>query len=217
MQKQRIGNCARGAWRGSEGPVQGMSLRGRLRAGVSWNALASIAGQGSALLASLVVANLLGRDSFGQFSMVFTSIITLGGIAQAGSGVTATRYLAEYRDADPPRARTVLRLCAVFTWAIGLCAALVLVLAAPWLAESVLRAPELGTALAIGAAAVLFSAVNGFQIGALAGLESYRALARTSLWQAPIHLSLCAAGTWVGDLNGAVGGLAFSAWVRWLL
>jgi O-antigen/teichoic acid export membrane protein len=92
-----------------------------------------------------------------------------------------------------------------------------LLLAAPWLAEQLLKAPELDKSLMIAALAVLFGTVNGYQTGALAGMESYRPLALVAIMQAFLYLVFCAAGTWLGGIDGAIAAVALSSFVRWLL
>ena len=60
-------------------------------------------------------------------------------------------------------------------------AALALALGASWIAVRAYDTPELTLWLRLAAPGVLFIVMNGFRSGALAGLESYPALARTGV------------------------------------
>jgi O-antigen/teichoic acid export membrane protein len=95
--------------------------------------------------------------------------------------------------------------------------ALLLVLPAEWLAAVVLKAPHLTFELRCAAVAVFFAVLNGYLTGALAGLESYRALATTGIASGVLYFLLCTVLAWRYGLAGAVGGVAISALVQGLL
>jgi len=193
------------------------SLRARFQAGIFWNAIAAVAAQGTTFLANLVVANLLGRDGFGEFSIVYTTVLAAAGIAQVATGVTATKYVAEFRDLEKDRAGRVLGLCSLVSLAGGAGATLLIISSASWLAGRVLSAPHVVNELSVAAGFVLFSAANGYQQGALAGFEAYRNLARVSIAAGIVHVASVVVGTYWWDLTGAVTGVVVSAAVRWLL
>lgn len=71
--------------------------------------------------------------------------------------------------------------------------------------------------MAIGAGFLLFTTINGYQQGALAGLEAYRRLAWVSLGHALIHVVGVAFATYSWGLTGAVVAITVSAAVRWIL
>ena len=192
-------------------------LRRRFQQGISWNVLGALFTQGSAFLANLIIANFLGREVFGEFGMIQSTVLTLAGIAQVASGTTATKYIAEFRSTDKERAGRVLGFCALMTLIAGALATILLIAGAPWLAKYVLDAPHLNTGIIIAAGYVLFSVMNGYQVGALAGLEGFRAIAISGAVQGFLHLTLCGLATWLFGLEGALAGLALSATARWLI
>jgi O-antigen/teichoic acid export membrane protein len=59
--------------------------------------------------------------------------------------------------------------------------------------------------------------MNGYQIGALAGLEAYRPLAVAGLAQGMFQLVVCGLFTWMWGLEGALIGLLASSLTRWLI
>jgi O-antigen/teichoic acid export membrane protein len=195
----------------------GSGLRARFQHGIRWNVSAAIVSQGANFLTSIVVANLLGREQFGQFGIVQSTLLTLVGVAQIATGVTATKYVAEFRSTDKGRVGRILGLCSAVTFVSGLIAAVAIFIAAPWLAAYTLKAPALAFGLKVAAAAVLFSVINGYQVGALAGLESYRALAMCSAAQGLFQVSVCSVAAWLWGLNGALVGLPLSALARWVI
>jgi O-antigen/teichoic acid export membrane protein len=195
----------------------GIGLRARFRHGITWNVVNAVFTQGSVFLSNIVVANLLGREIFGEYGMIQSTMLTLSGIAQVATGVTATKYVAEFRSTDKEKTGRILGLCSAVTFATGCVATLLLLAGAPWLASHTLRAPHLAQGITIAAGFVMFSVINGYQAGALAGLEGYRILARAGIIQGPLHLAVCGFGAWFWGLEGALGGLVASAAGRWLL
>lgn len=193
------------------------SLRARFQAGIFWNAVAAVATQGSTFLANLVIANLLGRDGFGEFSIVYTTVLAAAGIAQVATGITATKYVAEFRDVEKDRAGRVLGLCSLVSLVGGIVATILVMSSAAWLAGHVLNAPHVVNELAVAAGFILFSAANGYQQGALAGFESYRLLARVSIGAGVVYVASVVLATYWWGLAGAVAAIVASTAVRWLL
>jgi O-antigen/teichoic acid export membrane protein len=196
-------NGIRGTW--------SSALGARLRAGIGLNLTATVFNQGSTFAVNLVVANLLGRERFGEYTMVLATLATLGMLGQLSMGYTATKYLAEFRSSDRERASRVLSLCGVTAMIAATIAAVGLAALAPTIAQRVLDAPQLTTALRLSAVAVFFTVFNGFLTGTLAGLESYRVIARAAVASGTLYFGCCVLLAWRSGLTGAVAGVALAA------
>lgn len=193
------------------------SLRERFFTGVSWNVLGTVLAQGSVFATNILIANQLGPGLFGEFSLLQNTALTLSAIAQVATGATATRYVAQYRSTDPARAGRILGFCTLFTLLTGLIAGFLLLLLSDWLSAETMNAPQLSGGLKIMAVYLLFSAMSGYQTGALAGLEGYRRIARLGALHAIVHIAVVAIGVWLYGLPGALWALVASLVVRWWL
>jgi O-antigen/teichoic acid export membrane protein len=182
-----------------------------------WSVAGAAVTQGSVFFVNVAIAHMLGRNRFGEFSMIQSTALTLSGIAQVATGNTATRFIAEFRSTDKTRAGRILGICSALTAITACLAAFLLIIGAPWLAARTLAAPHLASELYLAAGIVLFSVMNGYQLGALAGLESYRASAMVGIAQAALHLTVCTLMAWRLGLAGAVFGHALSAALRWAM
>ena len=87
------------------------SIRGRFVSGITWNVVSAAFIQGSVFLTNVAIANILGREVFGEFGMIQNTMLIVAGIAQMSMGVTATKYIAEFRSNDKARAGRILGLC----------------------------------------------------------------------------------------------------------
>lgn len=192
-----------------------LSVRKRLVAGTLLNLVATAFNQGSTLAINIIVARMLGQEGFGQYALVLSTLFTAAFVAQIATGSTAVKYVAEFRSTDPSRAGRIVGLCALVTLVTSGVAFLGLLLGADWLARVAMKEPSLAFALRLGAAFVIFNCLNFYQMGALAGLESYPALARTGMVGGLAAVSVSVPITWVFGLSGAVFALVLAALLRW--
>lgn len=153
------------------------SLARRFLGGAAWSVLGSVISSGVTLITLMLVARLLGKEVYGQFVVIQSTLSMVGVFAGFGIGATATRYAAELRSRDTVRLGHILTLAERSIMGFGLLASTGLVFAAGWMATHILNAPGLSIPLAISACAVLFTALDSYQKSVLIGFESMRAFA----------------------------------------
>lgn len=187
---------------------------GRLIRGTALNMIAVGFNQGSTLIVNIIVARILMKHAFGEYAMVYSTLLVVAFLAQLSTGYTVSKYIAEYRSRDPERAGRIMGMSAIVSALTAVVGTILLVAAAPWLAGTMLKAPHLAHALIIGAGFILFSAINGYQTGALSGLEAYGSLARAGVASGIVAVAVVSMGAWWGGLNGAFAGLSLSACIR---
>jgi O-antigen/teichoic acid export membrane protein len=191
------------------------SLRTRFTVGIVWSLAGAIVSRGFLLAASVVCARFLGKEGFGALGMVQSTAGMFGVFAGLGLGLTATKYVAEFRRRDPARAGRILALSASAAFVFGCVITVLLILLAPFLATRVLATPQLAAPLAIGSGLVFFGAMNGAQTGALAGFEAFKTIARVNILSGVASLPLIVLGVWRGGLNGAVWGSVAALAINW--
>ncbi len=192
-------------------------LRPRIRAGLLWSFVATAFTAGGTFVVGIVVANLLGREDFGRFSILRSTLLTVTALAPLATGLTATKFVAEFRASQKAKAGRILGMCARICGAGGLTAAGLLLLLAPWLSLDVLKSDALTEPLRWSGAAALFLVLSTFHSGVLSGLEAFRALALNAVASGCLHVVLVGVGGLMNGLRGAVIGLAVSSVMQWLL
>lgn len=193
------------------------SLRGRFARGAVWSLIGAVISQGSNLAASVITARLLGREQFGEYGMIQSTVGMLGVFAGLGLGVTATKYVAEFRALDPERAGRIIALSCAVAIVSGVLLALCLLAYAPLLAAKTLNAPTLADELRIASVLLFFNALNGAQTGALSGFEAFRSIARINLVRGLIALPVTVAAVLLWRRPGAVWALVVTAAVACFL
>lgn len=189
-------------------------LRDRLIHGTAMNLIAVGFNQGSTLFVNIIVARILMMESFGEYAMIQSTLLMLASLSQFATGYTASKYIAEFRNNDPEKAGRILGLCAVVSAIMAGFGTLVLVVFAPLLAATMLKAPHLSIPLILGSGFLFFSTINGYQTGALSGLEAYSSLAKAGVASGIMAVIAISLGAWLGGLAGTLTGLSVSAFVR---
>ena len=193
------------------------SLRARFALGVLWSLAGAVVSRGFLLAASVVCARFLGKEGFGALGMIQSTAGMFGIFAGLGLGLTATKYVAEFRRQDPAKAGRILALSASAAFVFGSMITVLLILLAPYLATNVLATPQLAAPLAVGSGLVFFGAMNGAQTGALAGFEAFKTIARVNVLSGVASFPLIVLGVWRGGLNGAVWGSVAALAINWAL
>ena len=179
----------------------------RLAKGVFWNLAGTAISRGLAVVSSICVARFLGRESFGQLGIIQSTVGMFGVVAGLGLGLTATKYIAEYRMSDPARAGRIMSNSFALALGSGALLTVGLLVMSPWLARRILAESALTGLLRSGSLLVLMGALNAVQTGALSGLESFKAIARANLWSGFLSFPCLLAGAYLAGAAGAVWGL----------
>lgn len=197
--------------------IEASPLGYRLAKGAFWSMVGQFASRGLSLVALVVTARILGKFQFGQLGMVQSTVGMFASLAGFGMGLTATKHVAELRKTDPLRAGRIIGLSSLTAWITGGVLALALIVFAPALASRTMAAPELANPLRLGAALLLFGAVNGAQNGALSGLDAFKGIARVSILSAVACFPMSVLGAYFWGLKGAVAALVLTQAVLCLM
>lgn len=179
----------------------------RIAHGAFWSIIGTGTPQALNLISSIVLARLLGKVYLGEWGM----IINTSGMFSVFSGfalsMTAIKHVAEFRVTNPAKAGRIIALLSLLALGTAVLMAVILIVAAPWLAKNTLAAPHLANLLAISAGIIFFGALNGIQIGALVGLEAFRTIAWINIRYGLILFILLTGGVYFYGLPGAVWGM----------
>ncbi len=197
--------------------LQASSMGTRLAKGAFWSLAGTVVSRGLALVSWILIARMLGKTVFGKLGMIQSTVGMFGTLAGLGLGLTATRYVAEFRVKDRAKAGRIIGFSNLTASATATLASILLFAVSPLIASRVLAAPELTGLLRIGTLMVLFGTLTGAQTGALSGFEAFRAIARINLISGLLSFPLMLAGAYLGGLQGAIWGMSGTLVINWLL
>jgi O-antigen/teichoic acid export membrane protein len=191
--------------------VRGSPLAYRLARGAVWSFIGAAISRVLALLASIFVARVLVKEAYGALGVIQGTVGLFGSFAGFGLGLATTKYVSEYRKTDPAKAGRIIAFASLVTCATGTGASLAFFLSSDYLARRVLAAPALSPELRIGVLLVFLGALNGLQLGILAGFEAFRAMAAVNLWAGLASAPILMMGAWLAGLRGSVWALVATA------
>lgn len=189
---------------------------GTFRSGIFWNILGNVFGQGTIFITSVVLSRILGNKVFGEFAIIQSTVLTISTIAQFATGLTATKFVAQYRDQDKHRVSNIIALCGRLSASTATISSLILFFLASYIAHHLLETPLLVNTLYLSIPYLLFGVLNGFQIGVLAGLESYKIISLLSIIFSIFYFGAASVSAYLYGLNGAIVSISLVFFLRWL-
>lgn len=189
------------------GILLGDVLEGRFASAAFWSAIGSGLSWLSNLLSSIILARLFGRVLFGELGIITETIGVLGIFAGLGLGLTATKYVAEFKNTDPDKAGKVLSTTLLFVMLISSLISIGFFFSSTLVASRILNAVRLSEELKVASGMLFFVTLNGSITGALAGFEGFRSIAVLNLVKGISKFSLSIVGGWFLDVIGVVIGM----------
>ena len=178
----------------------------RMANGAFWSFTGTALGKFLVLLSGIFCARILGQEVFGELGMVRSTIGMFIVLGTSGIGVTATRYIANYRRTDPEHAASICLLSNKFAWWAGLLVGVLMLLLSGVLATEALHSSALTTAVQLGAVMLFVSILNGAPNGILVGLEDFRSVAINTFIGSLCEAVFMVIGAWLYQLEGAILG-----------
>ena len=189
----------------------------RLVGGGFWSLMGEAGARAFSFASSIFVARCLGVVDFGVLAFIQSTLAMFMTFAMFGMGSTSTRYIAAYRDKEPDRIDGIIGITLYFSVLTGLTVAVLLFVAAPYITNRLLLAPELKFFLRIVTPVLFLYAVSGALIGILRGFEEFRVMAQITLACSIINFVALIVGISYWGLLGAFIALVGSETVRFTL
>lgn len=141
-----------------------------------WALTGTVMGKALSLFAGIIVARLLGKEIYGEYGMIKTTLINISVFSTLGLGYTGTRFIAKFIQECPSLINSTIRNIYKITIVFSSVIFLLVFLFAPEIAEY-LEVPETTSAFRVTALAILINAIDTTQIGILAGFKNFKATA----------------------------------------
>ncbi|MBQ7691374.1 MAG: oligosaccharide flippase family protein [Muribaculaceae bacterium] len=178
----------------------------RMAGGAFWSVCGTSLARLFTLVAGIVCSLILGKEVYGQYGMVKSTVMTFMNVGGYFLSVTATKYIAEYRrEHDARRMSSVYYVTNGFAVVVGAVMALVLLLCAGPLAD-LLKSPEMASMLRLSSFIVLLVVVNIAQEGVITGFEDFFGRAVVQVVGCAVQAVAMIAGCWLWGLMGGIVG-----------
>ena len=195
----------------SAGAAASPLLWQRFATDIVWNVTGALFNQGSTLALGLVVANVLGREQYGVYGFLQSTILLFMNVGQMAMGVVATKFVGEYHIRDKERAGRVIALCLAFSIASAAVAATAAFLLAPAIAASIFHDVRAANLVRAGVPAIFFMIVAGPCSGILAGFGNFRKNALAGVAGGLVYFAVGAAAAVRFGLMAVIVGIGASS------
>ncbi len=175
----------------------------RLLGGFAWNSFGAVTSRGTLLLANIIVARIVGVTSFGEFLIVTSTVLSVCVLVDLGLGLTATKFISEYRESNPGKIGNLLVFLLSLTMLSGLSVGFGLFFYAGEVA-SYLEAPKLEEFIKIISFQPIFLAAVSLGSGLIIGLEQFKKLAVINLIMGGLNLGGVIAGALLFGIEGVL-------------
>lgn len=169
-----------------------------------YSLIGSFVGRGLGLAAGIVIARLLGKDVFGEYGIIKTTILTVGAFSTYGLGYTATKYVAELKRSNESRIPAFLKVANIITILFSGVIAIMLFIFSKYVAIELMGQSSLEKPLKILSLIVVFNAVSTTQLGVMSGFGCFNIIAKINSWMGVITFLLSSILTYYFLLVGAL-------------
>ena len=186
--------------------IKSSDIGRRMASGAFWSFTGTALAKLIVLVAGIVCAHVLSKQEYGEFGLVRSTISMFVVFGAAGLGVTASKYISQYRSDSPERIPSIYLLTNGFAWVTGSIMAVIVILSAPYIANDLLHADYLTNAIRVGALLLFVTVLNGAQNGTITGFEDFKSIAINTLIGSVFESVFMILGAYKFGVIGAVLG-----------
>ncbi len=153
----------------------------RFLGGAFWSISGTVFSQGVILVGGLIVARSSGKEIYGQFILLQTTLSMLVVFCNFGTSNTVSRYIAALKLNNIERLSNIFSLSIWTVLALGLLASLLLATNASYFANHIFKSPSISNPLFLASGFLFFSALDGVYKSALVGFGAMRSYALSAI------------------------------------
>lgn len=165
------------------------------------------------LIAGIIIARLLGKDLYGEYGMVKTTMFHIASFSTLGLGFTSTKYIADSISNSPNNLRRIIKTSLETTFGFSFSLCVLLFVFADDLANYI-NEPQSASAFRALGVIVVLRAINTISAGILAGYKSFKTVGINSVISGGILLVFSSVLTYSYGLVGSFIALSLSQFVN---
>lgn len=174
-----------------------------------WAVFGNGTGYGLLLIAGILVARFLGKDLYGEYGLIKTTMFHIAAFSTFGLGYTSTKFVAEYKKKDKTQVNIIIDDSLLITAISSIFLASLFIIFAVPLAEF-LNEPKLYLSFRMLGGIIIFKAISTTQNGILAGLGEFKRIAINNVIAGVFMMGICVPLTFYWGLLGSLISLMLS-------
>lgn len=174
-----------------------------------WSMFGNVIHKGLAVIAGIFIARFLGKDIFGEYSLIKSTFVSAALFSSFGLQYTSTKFIAAYKTKDKTKLKIIVKYSNQIVLIISMLVALILMVFSDFISEIVLEAKHLGNHIRLFGVLIVLNAMTSLQIGFLAGFGKFKEMSRINMIIGFITFFLTVILVYLYGLYGALISLLF--------
>lgn len=175
----------------------------------SWALIGNVANKGLALIAGIVIARFLGKETFGEYGAIKNALLYIAVFSTYGIGFSATKYVSQAHGNNDSQLSLIIKAAHIITLCFSGIMALLLIIFTEPLCEY-LELEDSTTLMRYTAVTVIFNALVTCQIGVLSGLKLFKNIAKINCISGIVTFVTSVVFTYFYSIDGAIFALLLS-------
>lgn len=193
------------------------SITHRIVSGGLWSLLGGVGSRLFTIITTIIVARIIGKEGFGEFGLVQSTMGMYGVLAGFGLGSTATRYIAKNRLTNPDLSTKISNLILIVSLITGGLLAIICYFSSHFIAMKALNNAEFTPLFEAGSLLLFYSTLNNVVLGVAAGFESFSSIARINMLQGAATPIVAIPLTYYYGVSGIIASFTINAALGLLL
>ena len=181
----------------------------RLYVGTIWSLVGAATTRFSSLITSILVARIIGVESFGSFVVLQSTIALFGVFSGLGIGVVATKFSAELIRKDPNKLGKLLTFLNRVAIAGGLVTSIGVASFSSGIANHAMHQAIFTGLIELASISIFLQTIDGYNNASLIGLEEVKKSTIGSILSSIAGIPIALFLTWEYGLLGATIGMVF--------
>ena len=179
--------------------------------GIIWVSVGNVISSLATLSSSLILAKSLGAELYGKYSLIQSTLAIFLVLSGPSLGFFATKHIAELQHENPKRTAALLEISTMSVSVIGGVIGAIMLISSNYIAEAIMRAPDLKLEINLCAGVVFFTSVGSAQLGIISGFKEFKMIAVLNITKGLLTFFLVVSGGYFYGITGALGGLVVVA------
>ena len=146
-----------------------------------WSLFGNVFNKGLAIIAGIIIARFLGKDIFGEYSLIKSTFVSAALFSSFGLQYTSTKLIAEYKKKNKTQLNLIIKYSNKIVLLISGIVALLFFVFADYIAEVILETKHLSKFIRMFGVLTVLNAMTALQIGFLAGFGEFKKMSNVNV------------------------------------
>ena len=178
----------------------------RFFSGIFWTTFGAGLSRLLVIVGSIVSANILGAEKYGEFGIIRSTINVLLVVAGLNIGAVLTKYISEFREKDKEKCALMVTQNYLFVFFLTFLFSLLLYFSASFISNSILESPQLENELKLSAFILFFGITFPLNESVFRGFEWFKELGIIQILGSMSFIVFVPLGSYYNGVYGAISG-----------